>query len=245
MRAKQRASRLCRIIGNLQGETLQSRSAIAVNLAVAESNWRTIAVVDFRLAARCILRWEPILKCWTICKCAAGVLGRYDGRIHMGSVAATTPARLGQVDAAFGTAMKITAIETRVCHARMRNWIFVKLLTDQPGLFGWGEATLEWHTRSVVGAIEDLACLLIGQDPSRVEHLPQPLRHHRGLPLHQQRERARHPDARLRRTGDRLRDVRRGAAVHRRGARSSTTSPSRCSASCAAGRPRCRSSPAA
>lgn len=67
--------------------------------------------------------------------------------------------------------MKITAIETRVCHARMRNWIFVKVLTDQPGLFGWGEATLEWHTRSVVGAIEDLACLLIGEDPRRVEHL--------------------------------------------------------------------------
>ena len=29
--------------------------------------------------------------------------------------------------------MKITAIETHVCHARMRNWIFVKVLTDQPG----------------------------------------------------------------------------------------------------------------
>lgn len=67
--------------------------------------------------------------------------------------------------------MKITAIETRVCHARMRNWIFVKVLTDQDGLFGWGEATLEWHTRSVVGAVEDLACLLIGEDPTRIEHL--------------------------------------------------------------------------
>ena len=67
--------------------------------------------------------------------------------------------------------MKITAIETIVCHARMRNWIFVKVLTDQPGLWGWGEATLEWHTRSVVGAIEDLSQLLIGEDPSRVEHL--------------------------------------------------------------------------
>ena len=44
--------------------------------------------------------------------------------------------------------MKITAIETLVCHARMRNWIFVKVLTDQPGLYGWGEATLEWHTRA-------------------------------------------------------------------------------------------------
>jgi galactonate dehydratase len=67
--------------------------------------------------------------------------------------------------------MKITAIETHVCHARMRNWIFVKVITDQPGLFGWGEATLEWHTRSVVGAIEDISQLLIGEDPLRIEHL--------------------------------------------------------------------------
>jgi galactonate dehydratase len=67
--------------------------------------------------------------------------------------------------------MKITRIETRVCHARMRNWIFVKVITDQPGLFGWGEATLEWHTRGVVGAIEDLSQLLIGEDPRRIEHL--------------------------------------------------------------------------
>ena len=67
--------------------------------------------------------------------------------------------------------MKITRIETHVCHARMRNWVFVKVLTNQDGLFGWGEATLEWHTRAVVGAIEDLAQLVVGQDPTRVEHL--------------------------------------------------------------------------
>jgi len=67
--------------------------------------------------------------------------------------------------------MKITAIETHVCNARMRNWIFVKVLTDTPGLWGWGEATLEWHTRGVVGAIEDISQLLIGEDPTRVEHL--------------------------------------------------------------------------
>jgi galactonate dehydratase len=67
--------------------------------------------------------------------------------------------------------VKITKIETLVCHARMRNWIFVKVLTDQPGLFGWGEATLEWHTRSIVGAIEDISHLLIGEDPTRIEHL--------------------------------------------------------------------------
>jgi galactonate dehydratase len=53
----------------------------------------------------------------------------------------------------------------------MRNWIFVKVITDQAGLWGWGEATLEWHTREVVGAIEDLKHLLIGEDPRRIEYL--------------------------------------------------------------------------
>jgi galactonate dehydratase len=67
--------------------------------------------------------------------------------------------------------MKITGIETHICNARMRNWIFVKVVTDEPGLWGWGEATLEWHTRSVVGAVEDLAPLLIGEDPTRIEFL--------------------------------------------------------------------------
>lgn len=67
--------------------------------------------------------------------------------------------------------MKITDIETLVCNARMRNWVFVKIVTDEPGLIGWGEATLEWHTRGIVGAVEDLAALLIGENPTRVEHL--------------------------------------------------------------------------
>jgi len=67
--------------------------------------------------------------------------------------------------------MKITAIKTLVCHARMRNWIFVKVETDQAGLVGWGEATLEWHTRAVVGAVDDIAPLLLGEDPRRIEHL--------------------------------------------------------------------------
>jgi galactonate dehydratase len=52
----------------------------------------------------------------------------------------------------------------------MRNWVFVKLETDE-GLVGWGESTVEWKTRAVVGCIEDLASLLIGEDPRRVEHL--------------------------------------------------------------------------
>ena len=67
--------------------------------------------------------------------------------------------------------MKITGIETLVCHARMRNWVFIKVVTDQPGLIGWGEATLEWHTRSVVAAVEDMVPLLVGEDPTRPEYL--------------------------------------------------------------------------
>ncbi|MBM3725686.1 MAG: galactonate dehydratase [Acidobacteria bacterium] len=67
--------------------------------------------------------------------------------------------------------MKITAIRTLVVHARMRNWVLVKVETSEPGLHGWGEATLEWKTKGVTGSVEDLAVLLIGQDPRRIEHL--------------------------------------------------------------------------
>jgi galactonate dehydratase len=65
--------------------------------------------------------------------------------------------------------MKITGIKTTVVNAEMRNWIFVKVETDQDGLHGWGEATLEWKTRAVVGAVEDLAPLLLGHDPRDIE----------------------------------------------------------------------------
>jgi galactonate dehydratase len=69
--------------------------------------------------------------------------------------------------------MKITAIKTCVVNAEMRNWVFVKVETDQPGLYGWGEASLEWKTRAVVGAVEDFAPMLIGEDPERIEFLYQ------------------------------------------------------------------------
>ncbi|CAH1651792.1 Galactonate dehydratase [Hyphomicrobiales bacterium] len=65
--------------------------------------------------------------------------------------------------------MKITAIKTTVVNAEMRNWVFVKVETDTPGLYGWGEATLEWKTRAVVGAVEDIEPLLVGKDPRDIE----------------------------------------------------------------------------
>jgi galactonate dehydratase len=65
--------------------------------------------------------------------------------------------------------MKITDIKTLVVNAVMRNWVFVRVETDQAGLYGWGEATLEWKTRAVVGCIEDYKPMLLGRDPTRIE----------------------------------------------------------------------------
>jgi galactonate dehydratase len=67
--------------------------------------------------------------------------------------------------------VKITSVTTRVVNAEMRNWVFVRVETDQSGLYGWGEATLEWKTRAVAGAVEDLAPLLLGRDPRDIEQL--------------------------------------------------------------------------
>jgi galactonate dehydratase len=71
--------------------------------------------------------------------------------------------------------LKITAIRTVVVNAQMRNWVFVKIETDTPGLVGWGEASMEWKTRAVVGAVEDLAPFVVGEDPTRIEHVYQKL----------------------------------------------------------------------
>ena len=71
--------------------------------------------------------------------------------------------------------MKITGVGSVVVNADMRNWVFVKIETDQPGLYGWGEASLEWKTRAVVGAVEDFAPFVVGEDPRRIEHLYQKL----------------------------------------------------------------------
>ena len=74
--------------------------------------------------------------------------------------------------------MKITDVRTVIVNAELRNWVFVRIETDQPGLHGWGEATLEWKTHGVAGCVEDFKPLLIGEDPTRIEHLYQKLYRH-------------------------------------------------------------------
>lgn len=74
--------------------------------------------------------------------------------------------------------IRITRVETVVVNAQMRNWLFVKVHTDQDGLWGWGEASLNWKTRSVVGAVADLEALLIGRDPRDIEQIVRVLNKH-------------------------------------------------------------------
>ncbi|HXJ94078.1 MAG TPA: galactonate dehydratase [Terriglobia bacterium] len=74
--------------------------------------------------------------------------------------------------------MKITDIKTVVVNAQMRNWVFVKVETDQAGLYGWGEGTLEWKTRAVTGCVDDLKPMVVGRDPTRIEFLWQIMYRH-------------------------------------------------------------------
>jgi galactonate dehydratase len=67
--------------------------------------------------------------------------------------------------------MRITRVSTRIVNAEMRNWVFVRVDTDSAGLYGWGEATLEWKTRAVDGAVKDLEPLILGRDPRDIEQL--------------------------------------------------------------------------
>lgn len=65
--------------------------------------------------------------------------------------------------------MKITDVETVVVHGGFRNWVFVRLHTDE-GLIGTGEATLEGRAQTMVAAVGELRRYLVGQDPLRIEH---------------------------------------------------------------------------
>jgi galactonate dehydratase len=74
--------------------------------------------------------------------------------------------------------VRITSVDTFVMGVPGRNWIFVKIGTDE-GIHGWGEATMEWHEGAVVEGIKRVTPLLLGQDPTRIERIWQTIfRHH-------------------------------------------------------------------
>jgi galactonate dehydratase len=64
--------------------------------------------------------------------------------------------------------MKITGLKVFVANVQRTNFVFVKLYTDA-GIDGVGEATLEWKTKTVVAALEELERALVGRDPFAVD----------------------------------------------------------------------------
>jgi galactonate dehydratase len=66
--------------------------------------------------------------------------------------------------------MKITSLETITVGAGWKNWLFVRVHTDQ-GLHGIGEGTLNGFIRTTEAAVHELEHLVIGQDPQNVNAL--------------------------------------------------------------------------
>lgn len=71
--------------------------------------------------------------------------------------------------------MRITKVRTHLVNAKLRNWLFVRVETDVPGLYGLGEATLEFQSAAVAACVQELEPLVVGADPRNVsrvwEHL--------------------------------------------------------------------------
>lgn len=67
--------------------------------------------------------------------------------------------------------MKITKVTHLTVHPGWRkNWIFVKVETDE-GITGWGEAYTQYdRDRAVVTHIEEMSRYLVGFDPFRIKH---------------------------------------------------------------------------
>ena len=64
--------------------------------------------------------------------------------------------------------MKVANIETFMVYGGWRPWIYVKIETDE-GITGYGECTDPRSPHGVVGTIQDLTPVLIGQDPRAFE----------------------------------------------------------------------------
>ena len=64
--------------------------------------------------------------------------------------------------------MRVTGVKTFVMWGEPRNWVFVKILTDE-GIHGWGEGTLEGKEETGRTAIEEAGRYLIGKDPTAIE----------------------------------------------------------------------------
>lgn len=70
--------------------------------------------------------------------------------------------------------MKITEVKTFPVFYGSRNYLFVKIETDE-GIYGVGEFGITWKEQAGVGAIRHMASDLVGQDPLNIEYIWQVL----------------------------------------------------------------------
>ena len=67
--------------------------------------------------------------------------------------------------------MKISRLDKYFVNAGTRNWLFVKLTTDQ-GITGFGEGSLEWQERGVDALLDEFSeSYVIGSNPFDIEDL--------------------------------------------------------------------------
>lgn len=70
--------------------------------------------------------------------------------------------------------MKITDIKTIICGNPWKNWLFVKVETDE-GIYGIGEGTSNGLAKTVEAMIHEIKPLVIGMDPFQTEIIVQKL----------------------------------------------------------------------
>jgi len=80
--------------------------------------------------------------------------------IHFGKASA-------RLTGAGGKPVKVVDVETYAVGAGWKNWLFVRVLTDE-GIHGIGEATLNGFGRTCEAAVHELAGLVIGSDPRQI-----------------------------------------------------------------------------
>jgi mannonate dehydratase len=106
----------------------------------------------------------------------------HPNRIHrrqlvsaLAGAAVFTPARAQEVarraNGLPGLTIKDVKVITTSAGGRYR-WVFLKIITSEPGLYGIGSANNKYQTAAVIAALEThLKTWLIGEDPDRIEDL--------------------------------------------------------------------------
>jgi galactonate dehydratase len=77
-----------------------------------------------------------------------------------------------QSEEEYGFSVRVEKIEIFKIPPR---WVFLKVYTNQPGLFGWGEPVIEGRSDTVIAAVKELADYVIGQPVSSIENIWQTL----------------------------------------------------------------------